>query len=226
MSTATISPLRKLGVLLLGSVMLAASGGIGYAIATVNHSDAALTVHETPAKIATAAPIAVGPDAATTKVDIWEDITCAQCLNFETNGNGDIIKQAAWNGKLQVRYHLLTYVGDRLDASRRAVNAAACAYDQNPASFFNFIGWAVKNTATSNETGYTPELIAGAAPTLNLGDVARFNACVKNLSFASYAESVNNSAKPEQEQGQPVVYINGTQLTDLSPANVKRALGL
>jgi protein-disulfide isomerase len=220
------SSLQKLAVLLTGAVLLFAAGTIGYGIVATQHSDAALTAHENPAKVSLGAPLAVGADTASTKVDIWEDVTCAQCANFENNGIGDAIRSAAWNNKIQVRYHLLTYVGDRLDSSHRAANAAACAYDQNPASFFNFIMWAFKNQPTSNETGYSPELIAKAETTFNLNNIPQFNKCVQNLSFATYTGTVNDSANADQKQGVPAIYVNGTRLTDISDANVRKTLNL
>ncbi|GAA3958429.1 DsbA family protein [Gordonia caeni] len=70
----------------------------------------------------------VGNPRASTTVDVFEDLTCPHCKEFEAQ-SGPALAAAAEAGQLRVRYHLLTFMDDQSPSgsySSRGAGALLC----------------------------------------------------------------------------------------------------
>jgi len=92
-------------------------------------------------------------NGAATTIDIWEDSQCPVCKLFE-DANGAYIESLIREKKANVRYHVLSFLGDE---SVRAANASFCAADEGQYLDFQKAIYAVQSTVEnsgfwSNET--------------------------------------------------------------------------
>lgn len=86
------------------------------------------------------AVVVAGKDDAKATVDVYLDMLCPFCRQFEEKYTGTLAANLA-GGSLRVRYHLVTILNDRSDPpgySLDSANAALCAADAN--HFTDFIG--------------------------------------------------------------------------------------
>ncbi|MFE7793316.1 DsbA family protein [Streptomyces sp. NPDC057460] len=78
--------------------------------------------------------VVVGDRGADTTVQLYEDLRCPACEEFETQGAGTELHRLAQHGSVQVHYTLASFLDDKLggNGSRKAVNAlrAALAEDK------------------------------------------------------------------------------------------------
>ena len=83
-----------------------------------------------PAHLSGAYTVTLGQDSAPTKITLYEDLQCPVCAALEAGG-GTLVKQGIDDGKLQVSYHMISF----LDASSttrystRALNALMTVLD-------------------------------------------------------------------------------------------------
>ncbi len=92
-------------------------------------------------------------NGAATTIDIWEDSQCPVCKLFE-DANGAYVESLIREKKANVRYHVLSFLGDE---SVRAANASFCAADEGHYLDFQKAIYAVQSTVEnsgfwSNET--------------------------------------------------------------------------
>ncbi|MEY4082491.1 MAG: hypothetical protein RLZZ389_758, partial [Actinomycetota bacterium] len=65
-------------------------------------------------------------NGAVTVIDVWEDPQCPVCKLF-ADANGSYLESLVREKKANVRYHVLSFLGDE---SVRAANASFCAADE------------------------------------------------------------------------------------------------
>ena len=89
-------------------------------------------------------------NGAATTIDIWEDSQCPVCKLFE-DANGAYVESLIREKKANVRYHVLSFLGDE---SVRAANASFCAADEGHYLDFQKAIYAVQSTVENS--GFFP----------------------------------------------------------------------
>lgn len=139
------------------------------------------------------------------KVDLWEDLQCPVCKQFEAI-NGDYIQRMITEKKATVVFHLLSFIGPE---SILAANAAACSADEG--KFLQFHSYLYKTQGAENSGRWlNPGLIiagadAGIAST-------RFKNCVNNGTYTSWVNNVANDGAAKNINSTPTVLVNGKLL--------------
>lgn len=156
-----------------------------------------------------ATELSTAPAGAPT-VDIYEDFQCPVCGQFEKIF-GESIRQLEADGKVQVRYHVLTFLDGNLrnDSSSRAANAAMCAADQG--KFAAYHDQVYANQPAKEGTGYTDAQLKTFAEGAGLGGSAltSWETCVKDKAHNQYIESVQTQADKDKVNGTPTVRVQG-----------------
>lgn len=165
--------------------------------------------------------LAYGPASAPLKVTIFEDFRCPVCDEFEKAGNGALLEDYARAGKVQLQFHIVSFI-DRNDpgnGSKNAANAAACAYAEGPDYFIQ-----LHNVLYANQPDETNDAFASNQTLLNLAKkvpnlvTPTFTACVEQHSFAPWVYAVQKdfdrrtSDQSTGITGTPTVFLGTTQV--------------
>ena len=143
-----------------------------------------------------------GDLAGVPKVDLWEDLQCPVCKQFEAT-NGDYIKRLITEKKATVVYHLLSFIGPE---SILAANAAACAADEG--KFVQLHAYLYKNQRAENTGAWSNAglIKAGADAGISSG---KFKSCVNKGTYSSWVNNVANDGASKNINSTPTIFVNG-----------------
>lgn len=171
------------------------------------------------------AGFATGEEAAPVVIDLYEDFLCPVCRQFEQQ-SGDTLDQLVQEGTVRVRYRPIAIL-DRLspdDYSTRALNAAAVVADEAGAdAFLTFHDTLFAHQPAEGGPGLTDEqLISLAADAGASGP--RVEEGIRDLRFEGWTARVTDQASKNGITGTPTALVDGTALTDRSPAGITAAV--
>jgi len=168
--------------------------------------------------------VTVGQASAPVTVVAYEDFQCPVCKSFEEANDSQL---DAWvkAGKVKVEYHPIAFL-DRAstdDYSTRALNAAATVLDLAPAGFEKFHDAVYAEQPAEGGPGLTDDRLVQLAVAAGAPE-ARAEADIDGLRFKSWTAKVTEDSSKAGVNGTPTVFVNGTRLTDNSPAALARAV--
>ena len=140
---------------------------------------------------------------AATTIDIWEDSQCPVCKLFE-DANGAYIESLIREKKANVRYHVLSFLGDE---SVRAANASFCAADEGQYLDFQKAIYAVQSTV-ENSGFWSNETLVEMGKKIGITST-KFEDCVTKGSKVDLVQANSESMSKFGVQGTPTVFING-----------------
>lgn len=146
-------------------------------------------------------PIVYG-QASPVVVDVWEDFQCGACAQFEADG-GKALADLAAAGEIQVRYHMMSFIGA---GSAPAAAAAACAADVSPEAFAS-----VHEVFFANSADLASADLVALAASAGVDD-PEFVACVNSDKYRGWVNDSQNAAARAGVPGTPLVKINGTEV--------------
>lgn len=156
-----------------------------------------------------------GPELA-----VFEDFQCPGCKGFE-DMLGEGISQRVDEGKLQVTYHLKTFL-DRMpgEHSVRAASAAYCASDAG--KFREYHDTVFKNQPENEGDGWTDDDLKRFGKDAGIeGDALKtFEKCVDDKTYTDYALKGEQYSNELGVTGTPTLYLNG-ELFDLQQLKSK-----
>ena len=136
------------------------------------------------------------------KVDLWEDLQCPVCKQFEAT-NGDYIKKLITEKKATVVYHLLSFIGPE---SILAANAAACAADEG--KFVQFHAYLYTNQGAENTGAWSNAGLIKAGANAGIAS-GKFKSCVNNGTYTSWVNNVANDGASKNINSTPTIFVNG-----------------
>jgi protein-disulfide isomerase len=146
--------------------------------------------------------IAFNTGAATT-IDVWEDPQCPVCKLF-ADANGQYLDSLIREKKANVRYHVLSFLGDE---SVRAANASFCAADEGQYLDFHKAIYAVQSTV-ENSGFWSNETLVEMGNKIGITST-KFKDCVTKGSKVDLVQANSDSMSKYGVQGTPTVFING-----------------
>ena len=158
--------------------------------------------------------VPAGPSSAPVKVAVYEDFMCPFCGQFEAATRDALEKQVA-AGKVQVRYHVLTFLDDSstTEYSSRAANALAVVLDTSgPDVAKKFHDLLFENQPEEGSAGLSDSRLldyavqAGAAK----ADVQQG---IEDRAFEQWVKNVGDQASKDGVTSTPTVLVNGKKLT-------------
>ena len=142
-------------------------------------------------------------NGAATTIDIWEDSQCPVCKLFE-DANGAYVESLIREKKANVRYHVLSFLGDE---SVRAANASFCAADEGHYLDFQKAIYAVQSTV-ENSGFWSNETLVEMGKKIGITST-KFKDCVTKGSKVDLVQANSESMSKFGVQGTPTVFING-----------------
>lgn len=142
-------------------------------------------------------------NGATTTIDVWEDSQCPVCKLFE-DANGAYIESLVREKKANVRYHVLSFLGDE---SVRAANASFCAADEGQFLDFHKAIYAVQSPV-ENSGFWSNETLVKMGKKIGITSTT-FENCVTKGSKVDLVQANYDSMSKFGVQGTPTVFING-----------------
>jgi len=142
-------------------------------------------------------------NGAATTIDVWEDSQCPVCKLFE-DANGEYIESLIREKKANVRYHVLSFLGDE---SVRAANASFCAADEGQFLDFHKAIYAVQSSV-ENSGFWSNETLVEMGKKIGI-TTTKFEDCVTKGSKVDLVQANSDSMSKFGVQGTPTVFING-----------------
>ena len=142
-------------------------------------------------------------NGAATTIDVWEDSQCPVGKLFE-DANGEYIESLIREKKANVRYHVLSFLGDE---SVRAANASFCAADEGQFLDFQKAIYAVQSSV-ENSGFWSNETLVEIGKKIGITST-KFEDCVTKGSKVDLVQANSDSMSKFGVQGTPTVFING-----------------
>ncbi|MFD5620413.1 thioredoxin domain-containing protein [Streptomyces yangpuensis] len=150
--------------------------------------------------------IVIGNPSAPLSVRIYEDLSCPACAEFELDGNGPYLKQAARNDALQLQFTLGSFLGP---GSKFAANALRAAVDHG--RFAEYHELLYRHQAKVRRSGgFTRDrllTLAGKVPGLRGPE---FDAAVLETKHREFVEASDEALDKSEVEGTPTMAINGS----------------
>ena len=142
-------------------------------------------------------------NGAATTIDVWEDPQCPVCKLF-ADANGSYLDSLVREKKANVRYHVLSFLGDE---SVRAANASFCAADEGQFLDFHKAIYAVQSPL-ENSGFWSNETLVNMGKKIGITSTT-FENCVTKGSKVDLVQANYDSMSKFGVQGTPTVFING-----------------
>jgi protein-disulfide isomerase len=178
----------------------------------------------TPAHV-TSGAIVVGSASAPVTVDLYEDLQCPNCKNFEDE-SGKTLAQLVAAGTVQAHYHPMAFLDNATNNkySTRALNAAAAVLDDaGSTAFQTFHDLLYANQPPESGTGLSDAQLIAYAHQAGATS-SKVDTEIKNLTFGDWVKKVTDQASKDGVTGTPTVFVEGKTLADLSPAGLTAAV--
>jgi protein-disulfide isomerase len=169
--------------------------------------------------VTTGSPVAqsgilIGPANAPVTLDLYEDFTCPICGEFE-KADGATITKLIQNGKVKVRYHMLSFIDDHNGGtySHRSSGAFAAADTYGTAAQALALHSALyaNQPDESSSAGLTNSKIIQLAGDAGITSQQFVDAVTAN-SFAPWVAKVADDGSKAGVTGTPTIYVNEKQV--------------
>ncbi|WP_073952528.1 thioredoxin domain-containing protein [Streptomyces kebangsaanensis] len=225
---------RQVVVACSAVAVVAAAGGIGYAVVQANkpgHWEAAkdqkvVAPANTTGKDGTT--VVIGKDTAKKTLKLYEDPRCPICAHFE-EGVGQTIKKNVDEGKYKLQFVGGTFldgdslsegqIGTRGEGSKNAMSALGAALDVSPEAFLDFKGalysqkWHPEESDDKFKDDAYLIKIANTVPALK--DNTKFQAALKDGTYDAWALAMSKTFDTNKDdvRGTPSLVMDGKMLT-------------
>ena len=142
-------------------------------------------------------------NGAATTIDVWEDSQCPVCKLF-ADANGPYLESLVREKKANVRYHMLSFLGDE---SARAANAAFCAADEGQFLDFHKAIYTIQSPV-ENSGFWSNETLVKIGKKIGITSTT-FEDCVTKGEKVDLVQANSDSMSKFGVQGTPTVFING-----------------
>ncbi|MFG2756310.1 DsbA family protein [Streptomyces wuyuanensis] len=228
---------RQVVVAVSTVAVLAAAGGIGYAVMQANKPSAweaakdAKVVKPKNSEGENGTTIVVGKPAAKKTLEVYEDSRCPVCATFE-QAVGETVKKDVDAGKYKLKYIGATFIdnSDNGEGSKNALSALGAALDVSPEAFMDY-------KAALYSANFHPEesddkfaedayLLEVADSVDALKNNAAFKKNVENGTFDSWALKMSKTFDDSGVSGTPTLKMDGKKVvaegSDNAPMTVEQ----
>jgi protein-disulfide isomerase len=169
--------------------------------------------------------VVVGSSDAPVTVDLYEDFQCPNCKAFE-DASGETLTQLVTDGTVQVHYHGMAFLDTSAndDYSTRALNAAAAVLDAGgPDAFETFHDLLFADQPAEGGSGLTDDQLVQDARQAGVTG-ATVERQIRDLTYGDWVKNSTDQASKDGVTGTPTVFVDGTELSDLSAAGLTAAV--
>ncbi len=144
-------------------------------------------------------------DVKSKTVDIWEDLQCPVCAQFESV-NGDYLKEFINAKKAKVVFHILSFIGPE---SVLAANAVACAADEG--KFLQLQTYLYSHQGKENTGTWTKSSLIKFGADAGISS-SKFSDCVSKGTFMDWVSSSADAGSKSNVSSTPTVKVNGKEI--------------
>jgi protein-disulfide isomerase len=159
----------------------------------------------------------LGSADAPVLLEEYGDFQCPACRRFQADVSPTIANLVR-RGTVRFAFHQFAFLGPE---SIAASNASECAGDRG--KFWPFHDALYAMTFAENSGYLSTDRLLSAGRQLGLTDRA-FQACVRDGTYAGWVRQVTDQGSATGISQTPTIFVNGTPLTDLSPAGLEAAV--
>jgi protein-disulfide isomerase len=188
---------------------------------TSTSADAAAPAHTT----GNGYVFAVGSADAPVTLDLYEDFQCPNCKALE-DSTGRTIDDLVAAGTAQVHYHGMAFLNtaENHQYSTRALNAAAVvANAAGTDAYETFHDLLFANQPDEGGSGLTDDQLIGYAAQAGASGTT-VESGIRDLVYGDWVTQAEDQASKDGVTGTPAVFVDGTQLKDLSPGGLTAAV--
>ncbi|MFE2557505.1 DsbA family protein [Streptomyces sp. NPDC059352] len=216
---------RQIVVGVSAVAVLAAAGGIGYAVVQSNKP----SQWETAAKASTVtAPkntsgtngttVVIGKSSAKKTLELYEDSRCPVCATFE-QGVGSTIEKDVEAGKYKIKYVGATFIDNGVpgEGSKNALSALGAALNVSPEAFLKYKSalYSTRFHPEENQDKFAKDSylleVADSVPALKSN--AEFKKNVENGTFDAWAMKMSKAFDESGVTGTPTLKMDGKPVT-------------
>jgi protein-disulfide isomerase len=165
------------------------------------------------------------PAAKPVVVDLYEDLQCPNCRNFEDE-SGHTLAQLNAQGTVVLHYHPMAFLDSSAndDFATRALNAAAVVLNAaGPQAFQKFHDLIYAHQTPESGPGMTDQQLISYANQAGATG-SQVSDAIKNLKYADWTKKVTEQASKDGVTGTPTVLVGGKTLQDLTASGVTAAV--
>ena len=153
-----------------------------------------------------------------TRVDLYIDLMCPVCKQFEATNAADL-DALREDGTIAIYYHPISIL-DRSSAgsnySTRAANSVGVVADQDPSHFIQYIQALYANQPQEGTTGHDDDALAAIA--VGVGVPTDVASTFKGGEFTKWVTAATEQASKDGMQGTPTVMVN-SEILDPNKVN-------
>ncbi|GFH35126.1 DsbA family protein [Streptomyces pacificus] len=214
---------RQLVVAVSTVAVLAAAGGIGYAVMQANKPSAweaakdAKVVQPRNTEGENGTTVVIGKPAAKKTLEVYEDSRCPVCATFE-QAVGETMKKDVDAGTYKLRYVGATFIdnSDNGEGSKNALSALGAALDVSPEAFLDFkaaLYSADFHPAESEDKFAEDAYLLEIADSVDaLKSNAEFKKNVENGTFDAWALKMSETFDDSGVTGTPTLRMDGKKV--------------
>jgi len=155
----------------------------------------------------------MGEPGAPVTVEVYEDFLCPFCGDFE-EGSGDVLKQYAGSGEVQVRYQVISILdaASSTDYSTRAANALAVVLDSaGPEVAVDFHDLLFENQPEEGSAGLSDDELVELAVEAGAkeGDVRE---PIESRQFEQWVTNASDAASKDGVTSTPTILVDGEEV--------------
>jgi protein-disulfide isomerase len=212
--------------LIVGGVMLLVILVVVGVFVVVQNSrrDTETAAAATPANLGANSSIVVGQADAPVTLVAYEDFQCPACNQFE-QANAAQIEAWVKAGTVKVDYRPVAILdrASTTDYSTRSLNAAAAVVNSAPDTFAAFHKALFANQPAEGSAGLTDKQLIDLAVAAGAPKAA-ITAAVTDQTYKAWTVRVTEQASKDGLSGTPRVLVDGTEVKEWTPANLKTAV--
>ncbi|MDX6760958.1 thioredoxin domain-containing protein [Streptomyces sp. F8] len=149
--------------------------------------------------------IVIGNPSAPLSVRVYEDLSCPACADFELDGNGPYLKQAARNDALQLQFTLGSFLGP---GSKFAANALRAAVDHNKFTEYHEVLYR-HQAKVRKAGGFTRDRLLALAVKVPGLRGPEFDAAVLETKHHAFVAAADEAMRASPAEGTPTMAVNG-----------------
>ncbi|WP_419994176.1 thioredoxin domain-containing protein [Streptomyces boninensis] len=217
--------------------VIAAGVGIAFGVSKMSGDDEGSSDWQAAAKAQLVEPAnAEGAKGTTVSfgkgkktVDVYEDMRCPACAQFE-QAIGGAVKKGADDGKYTLKYHLGSIIDANFggDGSKNAASALGAALNVSPEAFSEYhdLLYSKEHHPEESDDKFADDsyLLDVAKNVKELKGNTKFENAVKKGTYDRWAlEMIKDFGKEKQVEGTPTVLVDGKKVaTDKFPAELAK----
>ncbi|MDI9888406.1 DsbA family protein [Streptomyces sp. HNM0645] len=228
---------RQVVVAVSTVAVLAAAGGIGYAVMQASKPSAweaakdAKVVKPKNTEGENGTTVVIGKPAAKKTLEVYEDSRCPVCATFE-QAVGETMKKDVDAGKYKLKYIGATFIdnSDNGEGSKNALSALGAALDVSPEAFMEYKAalYSANFHPEESEDKFAKDayLLEVADSVDALKNNAAFKKNVENGTFDSWALKMSKTFDDSGVSGTPTLKMDGKKVvaegSDNAPMTVEQ----